>query len=305
MNIRKRFLVVPLVALACVASANLTIIPTFDSTITSKGNAAQLEAAINSVCSLYNATFADNITVNLTFKDMPSGLGQSVTAIGTVSYTNFRNALQADATTADDATALAHLPVQTNNPVNGTTSVVLSSANARALGFAASVSTDSTISINSSSCFLDHNNPIAGKVDYFAVACHEVDEALGTISGVGGTDPFSADMYRYDGSGGRSFTTNTLTSAFFSLDSTTNIVEYNQHGRTTGDWGDWIIHSPNPQVQDWAGTSGVKIDLGPSETRLLDAVGYDFLNPVPEPGSLAVLSLGLLALLRRRKARRA
>jgi uncharacterized protein (TIGR03382 family) len=103
-------------------------------------------------------------------------------------------------------------------------------------------------------------------------------------------------MFRYNGT---SHTYDTVTShhAYFSIDGgVTNIVEWNQFNRTTGDWGDWIVHTP-PQVQDWEGTPGVKIDMGPSELRLLDVIGYN----VPGPGTASLVGLGAGALVRRRR----
>ena len=59
------------------AQANLTIIPTFDSSITSSSNAAQIEATLNQVCAFYNANFTDNDTVHITFTNFNSGLGSN------------------------------------------------------------------------------------------------------------------------------------------------------------------------------------------------------------------------------------
>jgi len=184
-------------------------------------------------------------------------------------------------------------------PLSGTTQIALSEANAKALGFDTSSFSgdDGVIGLNTSICFTDHNSPVAGKYDLFAVAAHELDEVLGTVSGVGGSTLWSADLYRYNGSGARSFTTDTGQRAYFSIDGTNLLDEYNQFGRTTGDWGDWKRHSP-PQVQDWQGTTGMKIDPD-VEFRLLDVVGYDRVI-TPEPASMAVLGLGVFALIRRR-----
>lgn len=282
------------------ASANLTINPTYDSTITSLGTSAQIQSCLNSVCNLYNSYFSDPITVNITFRNTTSGLGSNSPTTITVSYATYRAALAADSSTANDTVALANLDNTTNNPVNGSANITLSRANARALGISAPVSVDDVINLNTGLCFLDHNTPQSGLYDLYAVACHEMDEALGSVSGVGGS-PWSADLFRYDGSGNRSFAANTGAHAYLSLDKTTNIVEYNQFGRTAGDWGDWIHHTGAPQVQDWSGTSGQKIDLGYSETTLLDAVGYNYIGPVPEPATFAVMGMGVLALISRRK----
>lgn len=280
------------------SASALNIVPTWAPNINSDPNAAAIKADIQAAINLYNATFTDPITVNFTFQE-GGGLGSSSTSFVSSPFSSFRAALVTDSSTADDTLALAHLPAGLTEPVTGTSSVRLSTANARALGLPDGGATlDCTITLNTSICFTTHNSPVAGQYDLFAVASHEMDEGLGTISGVGGP-VWSADMYRYDGAGGRSYTASSTVHAWFSIDSTTNIVEYNQFGRTGGDFGDWVVHVP-PQVQDFAGTPGVTVNPGNSEFRLLDVVGYNR-APVPEPASMAVLGLGVLALLRRRR----
>ena len=67
-------------------------------------------------------------------------------------------------------------------------------------------------------------------------------------------------------------------------------MNFNQSGQ--GDFGDWVVNSP-AQVQDWAATQGTQPDLGPSEIRNLDVIGYDPVSAVPEPSSLLMLALGV------------
>ena len=129
-----------------------------------------------------------------------------------------------------------------------------------------------------------------------------MDEALGTPSGFsfGGT-PWSADMFRYDQNGSRTYTTDTSGHAYLSLDGTTDIVEYNQFGRNNGgDWGDWIDQRP-PQVQDWVGDPGVSIDMGNSELTLLDVVGYDRIPLDTRAGELCGTWLGRFGSFGRRR----
>jgi len=284
----------------------LTIIPTFGATGGASAFSAGDIACINSVISLYQNTFTDPITVNITFNNVNTGLGQSSTSIFSTSYGNIHTRLIADATSTDDTAALAALAASA--PVSDATSVTLSEANGKALGFSFGAGQDSTIGLNAGLCFNQHTAAAAAanpsRYDLFAVASHELDEALGTISGVGGASLFSADFYRYNGnstgtlSGGRSFTTSTSVHAWFSINGTTALDEYNQFNHQPGDYGDWVVHSPN-QVQDYAGTPGQLADPN-VELRLLDVVGFNRAI-VPEPSSLALLTLGALAFARRRK----
>src|SRR5579864_7309680 len=63
----------PLVAAQVSRSgAGLTIIPTFNANID-----AATQTIINNAIAFYQNTFTDNITVNIEFHDMNSGLGQS------------------------------------------------------------------------------------------------------------------------------------------------------------------------------------------------------------------------------------
>ncbi len=290
---------------SCVQSAhaNLVINPTWDSSITNDAGAATIMNTINSAISFYNQTFTDNITVEITFQEMNSGLGASTTGIFRPAYSSYRAALIADATTANDFIAISNLPNQTLDPVtNAHANMVLARANARAIGGTTSPGTDGTVFFNPAFCNFDRVNIDPNKVDLYAVVCHEIDEVLGMGSWINGNIVGDAairamDLFRYDSAGNRSFTNNTSAHAFFSLDGTNDIVEFNQSG--VGDWGDWIHHS-TPQVQDFSGTAGVPYNMGYSEVAALDAIGY---NAVPEPASAAIFGIGFLALWRMRSRR--
>ncbi len=140
--------VAPVVAVVLLCShtqayaAGLTIIPTFDSSITSLPGAAAIEGAINSAITAVESsiTSPNNITVSIDFQNMSSGLGQSLTTEYFVTYYDYYNAFKAVATSPNQLTALASLgtaPTSTAspNPVTGSNLMLITSAEGRNLGF--------------------------------------------------------------------------------------------------------------------------------------------------------------------------
>ncbi len=283
------------------AFAGLHISATFDSNITTNVNSAQIQGTINQAIRFYESRITNNLIVPITFHNMSGGLGASSSDYFNYSYSDVVSALAAHASSALDLTALAHLPT-TVNPITGGSTLNVYATNARALGLGVG-NYSNDVYINSSICNLDHSvvtDPL--KSDMYAVACHEINEILGTPSNNGFDTPVLTDMFRYDGSGNRSYNVDTTQHVYLSADGTNRIVEYNQFGRTNGDWADWIQHPSAPQVQDWRNTRGQIIEMGNSEISNLDLLGYNF-QAVPEPSSLVpfgVLGLGLL--IRRRRS---
>ena len=283
-------------------SAGLTIIPVFDSSITSDPQAATIESTINAAIGVYESDFSDPITVSITFKEMSSGLGQSQWSYYTISYSSFRTALAAAATTADDATALAHVPIQTDNPVTTNANVNVKTAEAWDLGLISGSSGENvgTVSLYTGIMNLSdaQNNP--GSYSLFSTVSHEIDEVLATGSALdevndGGnslTGPiFPEDLFRYDSSGNRSYTTSSGATSYFSIDGTDDLAQFNQVG--SGDFGDWYSYYGGvvPQVQDAFATAGTSPNLG-VELRVLDVLGYHRVIAVPAPEFVSVTPSG-------------
>ena len=178
------------------------------------------------------------------------------------------------ATSADDATALAHLPSAQVNPVNQNSDVLLTGPLARALGFNKKPTSrpyDSIIYLDTGDMNLTRPDADPNKYDIVSTVEHEMDEVLGMGSNLddvagGGSvlsDPvYPQDLFRYDAGGNRSYTTNINAVSYFSLDGTTHLAQFNQD--SSGDFGDWysINGDQVPQVQDAFGTPGVALDLG-------------------------------------------
>jgi len=300
-----------LAAAAVPAFANLIIIPTFASSIASDPNAAAIEGTINSAIGIYEADIATPITVNITYQES-GGLGGSAFALFTVPYVGFYAALKASATSANDAIALARLAEDgtgVDNPVTGTDTVLIKPANALALGFGfgpgGPPASDGTISLNTS--ITTPGSPgSTGAYNLLPVVEHETDEILGLGSTLGlglnspfNDDPSPEDFFRFDASGHRSFTSSGVGQAFFSLNGTTDLDQFDNQN-DGGDFGDWQSNPlpPVPQVQDAFATPGSDPSLG-VELTALDAIGYTLTaqGATPEPAYWVATALVLLALL--------
>ena len=275
--------------LAVSLSANaLVIVPSFDTTISNDVNAATIESTINTAIQLYQTRFSDPITVTIQFKEISTtGLyGQSSWWYYNISYTQFRAALLADATTTNDTVALANLASGANNPVTGTTTVRVKTANLRAIGITGKNSGlaggyDGIIGLHTSQLNLSRATTVGAKGDLMSTVWHEMDEVLGLSCALdsNSSDPLPEDFFRYTSAGVRSYSTNG-DDAYFSLDGTNLLARFNQGA--SGDYGDWwVAGSHTAQVQDASATNG-KTPNPWVELTALDAIGYNLL-PVPSP----------------------
>jgi hypothetical protein len=299
---------------APVYASNLTISPTFDTSITSDANAAAIEGVINSAISIYEADFSNPIDVTIDFKE-GGGLGQSTTSLESIAYPTFFTAYSANATTHNNAVAQEALadnvvPAGTDNPVNDTPNIWVKTANLKALGLSCGgcPAFDGTISLNTGITF--PGSP-GSSLTYslMATAEHEIDEVLGLGSFLGSglptTQPLPEDLFRYDSFGARSFTTSTGALAYFSINGTTDLAQFDNQA-DGGDFGDWqsnpLPGGVQPKVQDAFASGGATPQLG-VELIALEAVGYDAIV-VPEPASvyLFIVALPVFGLFVRRRA---
>jgi hypothetical protein len=303
------------------ARGQLVINPTFDVSITSDPNAASIEGAIFQAIHNIENTFTNPITVSIYFQE-GGGLGGSLTGLVGLHYNDYYNALAANASSAVQHAAITSLGAApgaaTGNPVTGNNSgasVVITTANARALGFSGVPGHvgpggyDSVITLNTS--LTSPPQPTLNGTNYSlqSVAAHEIDEVLG-VGGPGSTLGSGLDsngwvgvedLFRYSAPGVRSFTTvaHAASPPYFSYDGgVTPVSFFNQDPR--GDFADWqSISGPHPgftaQIQDAFATPGANPMLGPSEITALNAIGYN-LAAVPEPASVALMATGALGL---------
>jgi len=275
----------------------LVIIPSWDSSIASDSNAATIESTINTAIQFYETRFADPITVTIEFEEITTaGLeGHSMWWYYDLTYSQFIAALQADATTTNDATALANLPTGEINPVTGTDTIRVKTSNLRALGFTGLDSGlpggyDGIIGLHTSQMNLSRatNNP--DNYDLMSTAEHEMDEVLGLASSLdsGAGDPLPEDLFRYTSSGSRTFTTSG-DDAYFSIDGVNFPARFNQN--PDGDRGDWWTAGAHiPRVQDAFLTPGATPNPR-IELIALDVIGYDLL-PEPQPAITGITLSG-------------
>jgi hypothetical protein len=288
------------------AAHAIVIVPTFDSSITNDPNAAFIEATINQAINFYQTNITTPITVAITYQEMASGLGQSSTFFSTITYDQYLSALQSHSSgDAVDTSTLATLPPGPNNPVNGNTAIDVTTANLRALGFSASVATDSVIGLNTSITNYAGKAFNSSFYSLLATVEHEMNEALGlgsnldTGSTTGSIRP--EDLLRYSAPGVRSYTTSSAATSYFSIDGgVTNLAGFNQVGPPgSSDYGDW--DGGALRVQNAFGTPGVSPSFGVEQTAL-DAIGYNFAAvTTPEPTSFSLLLLGGLGFVAYRR----
>ena len=311
--------------------------------LTSTGN-AQADAGFAMAASRWSALFTDDITININagYVSLGSGiLGSAGSSQQTYSYTNVRNALNGDQSSADDATAVANLSggssvsyftnYTSNNP-NGsgsfsayqtsTSSVRMTRANAKALGLLNAHSTVQDASINFSSNFTWDFDPTdgitAGAYDFVGVATHELGHAMGFISGVDGLDGSGGndddtdfrlrtlDLFRYSNVGGgnnRAFLAGGI-DAFFSFDNGGTMGAQFSEGVSQGD-GRQASHWKDNLglgIMDPTGGQGELLSISANDLQAFDVIGYD---AVPEPGTMILFGLGVAGLATRRKAKKA
>lgn len=316
-------------AVAPAFATNLYIDPTFASSITSDPNAAIIESTINTAIQTYENLFSNPITVNIQFQEMGSGLGENNTTVYSIPYstgdtTGFYTAYSDNAADNNDPAAQAALaagvvPNQSNNPVTGSSTIGVKTADIKALGInciggcpsGLPGGYDGIISLNTS---ITTPGSSGSSLDYSLLATveHEIDEVLGLGSSLGQSFQTSAplveDLFRYSSIAGiRSYTTNASAIAYFSIDGSTDLAQFDNQN-DGGDWGDWqsnpLPPGLNPQVQDAFATPHSTPTLGINEITALEAIGYDATTPESSTFFLVGTALLALGLLRRRSSRR-
>ncbi|MEZ6125267.1 MAG: NF038122 family metalloprotease [Planctomycetaceae bacterium] len=183
--------------------------------IPAAGMSQQSIDGFTAAANLWSSILSDDIIVNINidFTTLGPGiLGSTGSTSESILYSDFRPALVADATSVDDAVAVAHLPagpslsLYTSDPTSGSPGNPIidnnNSGNNRVLDLNTTVSkavglraadnatVDADITFSSSfSWDFDRSDGITpGAFDFIGVAAHEIGHALGFVSGADTVD---------------------------------------------------------------------------------------------------------------------
>ena len=155
----------------------LTIIPTFDSTVTSSTDASEIESAFNYAAQQIESNFTNPISINIavTSSTQTGILGtahsQFLSQGPTVGYTyaQVKSALP----------SFDNLP--STNPTDG--NFAICNAEAKALGYLSSTGTENdgtfTFGTTYSYTFNPADRSVSGETDFIGVAEHEISEIMG------------------------------------------------------------------------------------------------------------------------------
>lgn len=303
------------------------------------GTPAQAQAAFITAGNQWSALFNDPITINYNVGTVNSP-GGFLAAAGSnsqvISYTNVRNAMIADATSAADIQANSTLAAGTTfsaqsnyfsdiggSATLGTVNLQLMDINratAKALGLrpANDPGLDATLTMNIAYSF-DYNpndGIAAGSYDFVGIAAHEIGHALGFVSGVDYVDGLAAgsntstqfawasnlDLFRFSGAGVRNLAAGNA-AKYFSIDGglTTNTILFSNgvsrgDGRQASHWKDGL----GIGIMDPTAGQGELLAITANDITAMDVIGFNR-TAVPEPFSMVAMGAGLLVLARRRR----
>ncbi len=246
---------------------------------------AGFKPAILAAASYLESLFTDAVTLNVAvgYGEVhgtslgSSTLGANQSFLSQTSYASLRNALAADATSADDSAALASLPL--TSPVGGTLWTTSSEAKALGLKPANGTGLDGYIGFSSALPFTYNNTSgvAAGTYDFNGVALHEFTEVMGRIvldgTGLGGSGSnyVLADLFHYSSPGARDLSASTA--GYFSINGgITNLGSFNT--LASGDPGDWSSAVPRDSFDAFS-SSGVVNQVSANDLRVMDAIGWN------------------------------
>jgi hypothetical protein len=302
------------------AFGSMVITPTYDTAGMmaaglSSGEITSVETAFAAAAAQFTSNFNDPIHINITVTAVAGAtiLGESSSNLVSSSYSNMYAHLAADAKTADDATALGPGgSVPATDPVTGSHQWFTTTAEAKAIGLISdNLSNDGTFTFGAGFNYsFDPNSVGPSQFDFEGVAMHEISEIMGRIPGLGttainGTPAYLLyDLFRYTGSATRDMTEGN--NIYFSINNgTTNLKDYNFPNGNGSDPQDWASGT-NDSFNAFS-SPGLREALTPVDLQVMDVIGYDRFNAVPEPSTGMLLVAAFLAgglLLRRATSQR-
>lgn len=316
------------------ARAGLIIDATFDSSITGQADAATIESTIEAAIGVFEATYTNPISVSIVFQ-AGGGLGESQVGFAySQNYQAFYNDLVA--TNANPA-AIAGLTSNggnaVNNPVTGTSTIELKSANGRAVGIAGDAplcnpvgspgslvcsgvpggpdAVDGIISLNTNITYPPQ--PDNGfNYGLMSVTEHEIDEVLGLGSALGdcndagpnpctsisARDPEPEDLFRYTGPGQFASLSincaNPFTQAYFSYTGATADNTAMTQFNTVCNGADWGDWKGGPTPQvQDAFGNAGAADPSYGPNEIAAMSAIGYTVATPEPGTLVLLLTSL------------
>lgn len=282
------------------AQAALIIAPIYSPDIN-----PEARTIIESAIKFYTDNFQGNVRVTVGFGLQPGGGASATYGIDRISYDAYLRQLRGNITeSATDVSALGSLPA--TSPI-GNGQVILPETLAANLGLGIqNPATQVQVAVGQncvgltiqacvafSSSYLTggaNGGPAAG---LFGVTQHEINEILGTASGLSSGSTAAAasaaDLFRFGAPGVRSWSNNIGTAipcqagtpvAYLSINGgQTNLASYN-NCNNLGDYGDFLSPANPSQVQDAFGltTNPARLSLTSPESVLLDATGWNYVT---------------------------
>ena len=268
------------------SSQALTLNVTYDSSVTSLANAAQVEAAFGTAAQTIQNLFTNSSSVNITvywgnawpYGGIDLGASDSL-AYGPYSYSQLTNALRATRTTLADSNSVASLP-STDPAASAGAEWYIPRPEVKALGLAGTIGTTANDTANDGAVgfasdvtysFDPSNRAVPGEYDFIGVAEHEITEVMGRTTWDLGSTFVPYDLFRFTGSGVRSFDPN-ATGVYFSVDNGVTVLkDFNPNNG--GDIQDWTSSTPADSFDAFI-SSGVEGTLSSADLTGLDVIGY-------------------------------